>query len=169
MLEGDRRYWVFLSALFGACAVPSMPDDGQTIAGSEPGPTPSILRPLEAARCGPVPEPDFPQTLAGEVVRLDALDDLKATFEARSSHPPQARSPSLPPNCLGPEEGSVTVIFDVDCEGRPANIQARDATHICLVPTALSTVESWRYRPRQTDEGVAWRSGVTSKLKFDYQ
>ena len=64
-------------------------------------------------------------------------------------------------------EGFVTVRFDVDREGRTANISVVDSTHAGFERAAVRAAEKFRYRPRVVDGSPVHTTNLQYRFRFE--
>lgn len=102
---------------------------------------------------------------AVETVEQDALDiaDLEKRPEAVSQAPPQYPSELRKAKI----EGSVTLVFIIDEEGRVEDPRVENSTRPEFEKPALEAIRKWRFRPGEKD-GKAVRTYVRKPIAFRF-
>ncbi len=65
-------------------------------------------------------------------------------------------------------EGFVTVRFDVDADGRTANISVVESSHSGFERAAVRAAEKFRYRPQIVDGQAVRTSGLQYRFRFEF-
>ncbi len=76
--------------------------------------------------------------------------------------------PEYPGRCVRGAEPleTVSVIFDVNANGRPANARVTSSTNSCFEDAAVAAIAKWRFDPRTVDGAPRPQPGVEATLNF---
>lgn len=96
-------------------------------------------------------------------------DDMNFTVSDRDAQPLVRVAITYPPRAAERgTEGSCQMVFDVNPEGSPYNIQA-NCTDSVFERTSIRTVEQWKYAPKIVDGQPVARTGVQTTLTYEFE
>jgi TonB family protein len=122
-------------------------------------PAPTVIEPTEAAPAV-VREPRAPAS------RPESRPEPQpVVIDARLT---RSIGPEYPSRCERGAQGleSVSVMFDVNANGRTTNPRVTSSTNSCFEDAAVAAIARWRFDPRTVDGAPRPQTGVQATLNF---